>query len=257
MVRHLYRTILGVAIVDLPDRLDDPDRVAKALAFDFQSRQMEATRQVFVASGFNIKTAIRHMLLGSIFRTETVPPLTVDDPRYQALVLSEVGGGHLLTPEQLHRRILATTGYAWQLYYSTGPNFRLTVAWQYPILYGGIDSRYVLERDRQANGITAAIARRMASMMSCLVVPQDFAINDLLQRRFFHAVELDTDPATAEGEAQVRQSIQTLLLLLLGQEVAQEDPEIGHLFDLWISVRAAGQAALAMGSAKMNLDGWC
>ena len=257
MVRHLYRTILGVAIVDLPDRLDDPDRAAKALAFDFQSRQMEATRQVFVESGFNIKTAIRHMLLGPIFRTETMPPLAVDDPRYQALVLSEVGGGHLLTPEQLHRRILATTGYAWQLYYSTGPNFRLTVAWQYPILYGGIDSRHVLERDRQANGITAAIARRMASMMSCLVVPQDFAINDPAQRRFFHAVELDTDPTTAEGEALIRQSIQTLLLLLLGQEVALDDPEIGHLFELWTSVRATGQAALATGSAKTKLDGWC
>jgi hypothetical protein len=257
MVRHLYRTILGVAIVDLPDRLNDPDQAAKALAFDFQSRQMEATRQVFVESGFNIKTAIRHMLLGPIFRTETVPPLAEDDPRYQALVLSEVGGGHLLTPEQLHRRILATTGYAWQLYYSTGPNFRLTVAWQYPILYGGIDSKHVLKRDRQANGITAAIARRMASMMSCLVVPQDFAINDPTQRRFFHAVELDTDPTTAEGEALIRQSIQTLLLLLLGQEVALEDPEIGHLFELWTGVRATGQAALATGSAKTNLDGWC
>jgi hypothetical protein len=241
----------------LADRLDDPDQAAKALAFDFQSRQMEATRQVFVESGFNIKTALRHMLLGPIFRTETVPPLDVDDPRYQALVLSEVGGGHLLTPEQLHRRILATTGYAWQLYYSTGPNFRLTVPWQYPILYGGIDSRHVLERDRQANGITAAIARRMASMMSCLMVPQDFAINDPVQRRFFDAVELDTDPTTAEGEALIRQSIQTLLLLLLGQEVALEDPEIGHLFELWTSVRAAGQAALATGSAKTNLDGWC
>ena len=227
------------------------------LAWRIQRAGIEAVRQAFVDSGYNLKVAIRTLLLGPLFRLDQIPPQ--GEVMDRALSLLGAGGGRLLGPEELDRKIIALTGYPWRIYYTQPPRAqsRLRILWQFPLLYGGIDSKVVLERDREPNGVMSSVSRRMASQMSCLSVPQDFAVVDAEARRFFRHVEMDTAVDDEAAEDAVRQDIQGLYLSLLGEEHPADDPEIEAAYQLLVSLKQAGVSRVDAGTEGGNLPAWC
>src|SRR5205814_549118 len=93
--------------------------------------------------------------------------------------LDDVGIARLLSPEQLERKIEAIFGKRWG---------RLNDA--FAVLYGGIDSITVTERNADPSGAMGAIQRLMANDVSCYHVVRDFRLEPA-QRRLFPQVQPD------------------------------------------------------------------
>jgi hypothetical protein len=255
ITRHLFRHLLGVEVVELPNP-EDQDSEEKMLAWQLQTEQIEAVREAFVSSDLNLKQAIKSMLLGEVFRRQEPPDLTV----IQQNALRRISpSGRLLTPEELHRKTIELTGYPWRIYYTSGVKSqdRLLLDWQFAILYGGIDSDVIVQRNRRPNAVSIAIGRRMSSQMSCLAVPQDFSIDDPSQRRFFYGVEPEDDLSSSENEEMIRTHIAHLYMTLLGEEHDVDSEEITAAYSLLLSVQEEGALRLDAGEESSFLPGWC
>lgn len=256
ITHHLFRHLLGVGIVELPKDPDDPDTEEKILAWQLQREQVEEVRQALISSGLSLRQAIKTLLLGEVFRLQEVSGLT----EVQQSALQKVSpGGQLLTPEELHRKITELTGYPWRLHYTSGVKSqdRLLIDWQFGILYGGIDSDVIVQRNRYPNAVTTAIGQRMSAQMSCLAVPQDFSIDDPSLRRFFYDIEPDDDIAIPDNEETIRTHIAHLYMTLLGEEHGLESEEISAAYSLLLDVQEDGVARIEAGDESGSLPGWC
>jgi hypothetical protein len=173
--------------------------------------------------------------------------------RSRELELAEVGMGRLLIPEQLNRKIVATTGYPWGDRADPEQGFEgrdyLTDPNEYLMFYGGIDSIDTVERITEPNGIMANVAKRMANEMSCRAVPQDFG-RPAAERKLFPLVESNFQPEDGNGfevpasAAAIRSNIQYLIQRMWGEYRDINDPEIDRIFGLYVEVWKDGQAGL-------------
>jgi hypothetical protein len=262
MVQHLYRGLLGLDIVRLPTEVGTQEARAQVLAWRLQRDLVARGLEAWTHNGGRLKPVLRAMLMDVGFRARDFG--NVDEETARALVLSGIGGRRLLTPESLSRRVVGVTGYPWVLHYnSPDPRLqvqdRLLLPWHYPLLFGGIDSRYVVARSRDPGALSSAIGLRMAAQLACRVVPQELAVVDPEDRRLFRHVEPDTDPETPEGQAALRQQVRALFFDILGVELDEEDPEVDAIVTLFLDTRSSGQARMDAEDApeSRSLPGWC
>jgi hypothetical protein len=156
-----------------------------------------------------------------------------------------LGTAHLLTPEQLNRKITAVLGMPWTRQYD-GSRDLLTDEDQYRLLYGGIDSENVTKRISDPNGIMANVSERMANEMACKFVPAELYI-DKADRQFFKGVELTVEPMDLNGyevataKAQIIAQIQVLHDKLLGEQLEANDPEIIRTYQLFVDTWQEGK----------------
>lgn len=189
----------------------------------------------FMTSGWDIKIPIREVLLSKFYRA-------VDHEEASESELLMAGTARLLTPEELHQKILTVTGYEW------GDE----LIDDYRLLYGGIDSNDVVTRLRVPNGVIGAIALRMANSVACKATSTDFIL-PRNQRRLFPYVETSYQPYTDDGfeipevQERIKQTIQHLFYRVLGQEVRLNDPEVLAVYDLWVDMHAEGKMLLESG----------
>jgi hypothetical protein len=154
----------------------------------------------------------------------------------------------LLTPEQLSRRLASTIGFPYRTVLNAatnptlGPDLLLTVN-QYRILLGGIDENAITVRFRQPSPVFARVVERTANEMACNAVMQDLSLTDTTQRKLLPHVQLTT--TLPSGEAAIKDTIRTLHLQLLGEELGPDDPELAASFAFWQQALAAGQTAIA------------
>src|SRR5262249_7752143 len=149
-----------------------------------------------------------------------------------ALALAGVGSGALLTPEQLARKIEQTSGITFRANMSPTGRDMFRSFRDYRLMFGGTDWDTTPQRYREPNPMAVRIAMRMGNELACAAVPQDFAIIDPAQRHLFRNVDLTTTPE-AGGEAQIRQDIRRLHQLVLGEDLAEGDPELEATYQLW------------------------
>ena len=134
----------------------------------------------------------------------------------------------LLTPEQLERKLKAIFGTKWGRL--TDPESKLK------ILYGGIDSKEITQRNAEPSGAMGAIQRIMANDIACKHVAADFSL-PAKQRRLFPGIEPNVVPgASDEADAQIRLAIVHLHELLLGRFDKTDDPEVQRTFDLFAGI---------------------
>ncbi|HBJ33396.1 MAG TPA: hypothetical protein DDZ51_01265 [Planctomycetaceae bacterium] len=145
----------------------------------------------------------------------------VNDRPARAAELEEVGVVRLLSPEQLERKIAAVFGKPWG---------RLNDS--LAILYGGIDSLAVTERNTDPSGAMGAVQRMMANDIACEHVAADFRL-DAAQRKLFPMIEPDIVPGTQAGEQAIRSAIVYLHERLLGHEDAADSPRVDQTFRLF------------------------
>lgn len=242
-VYNMYRSITGQEPL-LPPPLEEANFEGKFQAYLGQYHVMNEIAVKFEKSGYNLKTAAFEIVKSPYFRAKNAAP---NLPPEQLMKLSEVGMGHFLTPEQMHRKLQSVLNFYWL---DGGANGYLTSANQYRILYGGIDSEDVTKRIREPNGVMANIVERMANEAACLIVPSEFSMPQD-QRRLFGLIDTSFEPRDANNfevapaVTAIKEQIRFLHSHLLGEELSIDDPEIERTFRLFEETWSEGKKGIA------------
>ena len=219
MVEHVYYILFGRKALQPPDDIDDPHFAARRRAYLAQRKQIESTAREFADSGFNLKTAFRSLIASDFYRVDGLQAVAMNPDR--AAELDDIGIVRLLSPEQLERKLKAIFGKEWG-----------RLDGETKILYGGIDSISITERNADPSGAMGAIQRILANDVACHHVARDFR-RETPERLLFSTIEPSVVPGDDMSNQRIRQTIVSLHQRLLGQDLAAEDPEIERTFQLF------------------------
>lgn len=228
MVEHVYYILMGRKVLQPPEDIDDPMFGAKRRAYREQRQMIEDVAARFASSNFNLRVAFKALVNTDFYRADGLPTLA-QHPRRQA-ELDDVGIVRLLGPEQVERKLNAIFGKPWG---------RLKEGMQ--VLYGGIDSQTVTERNADPSGAMGAIQRIMSNDMACNHVARDFRL-PADQRRLFPGIEPSVVPGEDAANRQIRQAIVDLHQKLLGREDSLDHPEVNRTFELFSGIVADAKA---------------
>ena len=248
MTRLVFRGITGLPLLDYADLSGDPVQEEASLQ---QQAFIEQVSQEFVEADYNFKVLVKAIVLSHYFRASGY-----DGASEATLLLA--GTAHLLTNEQLNRRIESVLGFPWRTQYNHSDH----LLDRYSMLYGGIDSDSVVQRLSEPNGIIANIGLRLSTEMACVAVPFDFVL-EAEQRRLFPFVELGFQPLTSDGltvpdaEAHIRKNIRYLHLRVTGEDLEVNDPEVDAIYALWYDTWWEGRQRVAQNLESDLLPSEC
>jgi hypothetical protein len=276
VVFNIYRGLTRQAPLVAPSDTTAPDFDEKFEEYLAQYDEFNAIAQAFEASDYDLRQVVIGIVRSQYFRAKNY-----DGPEGGEARVKELGSAQFLTPEVLHRKIQAVLGVPWRprAYEGNGsPYDYLLRTGEYRLLYGGIDSADVTSRMEAPNGIMANIAERMANEMSCKLVPLEFqkscdpSAPESCDRTIFTEVTMDFEPEDASGfkiegaQAAIRKQIQKLHFRILGEDLAEQDPEIEREFQLFLETWREGKKAIEAGtegydsylpySCQVNEDYW-
>ena len=228
MVEHVYSLLLGRKVVQPPEDIDDPGFGGKRRAYLEQRKMVKDVARRFAASGFNLKSAFKAIIATDFYRADGIATVA-EHPERQA-ELDDIGVVRLLTPEQLERKLNAIFGAPWG---------RLDD--EYKVLYGGIDSITVTERNADPSGVMGAIQRIMANDIACLHVGRDFH-RPAAERALFAGIEASVVPGDEASNRKIREMIVSLRQKLLGYQQPLDHPEVERTFQLFSAIIADANA---------------
>ncbi len=234
-VRTMLHAITGLELLSSGEVGDDP---VLQEALDIQDGWIDEVASEFTERGQSIKWVVERVVRSHWFRA-------IGDNGASPGVQHHAGMAHLLTPAELDRKIIATTGLVWRENMNSEP----LLLDRYRLLYGGIDSFSVLERLTEPNGIMANIALRMGSDVACEAVPRDLVLPPE-QRRLLPHVELTWAPETDEGFevpeaiARIRANLKHLHSRLLGEELTDDSEELDASYELFYDLWKQGKAGI-------------
>ena len=222
MVEHVYYIMMGRKVLQAPEDIDDPTFGGHRRAYFEQRRMIRNIAAQFAASGFNLKTAFKGIIKSDFFRADGLTTIA-EHPQRQA-ELDDVGIVRLVTPEQMERKLEAIFGKRWGRFEEA-----------YKILYGGIDSITVTERNTEPSGAMGAIQRMMANDMACRNVGRDFH-RPPAERILFAGIEASVVPGDDTSNQKIRETIIHLHNRILGQQRPFDHPEIERTFQLFTGI---------------------
>lgn len=226
MAGHVWYVLTGRKPLLPPDDIDDPLFAASRRAYLAQRDEIEHIAARFSESNFNLKVVFKEWITSPFFCADGLST-AVNDPQRLA-ELDDVGVARLLTPEQLERKLLAIFGERWGRL--TNQESKLA------ILYGGIDSREITQRNVEPSGAMGAIQRILANDIACKYVATDFSLPQK-ERRLFPGIEPQALPGSSEeADMQIRLAIVHLHQLLLGRFDKADAPEVERTFDLFAEI---------------------
>jgi len=223
-VRTLYAGLVGQYPLTAPGEGAPAEDI---LAFNSQRAILNDIGDVMVAADWDIKEAVKGIILSPYYRAQGVNEETLRSNAH-------IGASQFISPERLHNKLVATLGFGWE-------PFR----WEdNRIMFGGMDSDSIIERITDPGGLIVAIQNRMAAEMACRATAYDF-LNPVSERRLFPDVDIATELNSAASRAKVRANIRHLHWVLLGERLSDTDPEIDATYELFRTVLTEGQAILA------------
>ena len=226
MVKHVWYILYGRKPLVPPEDIDDPLFTAKRRAYLAQRKEIEQIATRFAQANFNLKVIFRELVLSKFYQVEGLN-VSAKDPNRLA-ELDDLGLMHMLSPEQLERKLTAIFGRNWGRLTHRDSNFK--------ILYGGIDSKSVTTRITEPSGAMGAIQRIMANDVACKNVAADFSL-PAKERRLFPTIEPSVLPGLdAESDQRIKDAIIHLHDLILGREDTAGDPEVQRTFDLFAGI---------------------
>ena len=228
MVEHVCYILFGRKTLQSPEDIDDPHFATRRRAYLAQRRQIESTARELADSGFNLKTAFRSLIASDFYRVDGLQAIAMTPDR--AAELDDIGIVRLLSPEQLERKLKAIFGKEWG-----------RLEGETRILYGGIDSISITERNADPSGAMGAIQRILANDVACYHVARDFR-RQTAERLLFSTIEPSVVPGDDMSNQRIRQTIVSLHQRLLGQDFVAEDPEIERTFQLFTGIIADANA---------------
>jgi len=255
IVSHVYVGLMSRSLLKAPSDPNMPNYAALDAAYNAEQAALASFAKTFAESGLLLKP-----LIIAIVKSEAFRAIRADDPtRVELLAL---GGGGLTTPEILNRKIQAVTGIIWRHhlaevpqnsgYQPVGPHdgsgeAYLLLRAEMKTLYGGMDGSFdgVKVRSRQPSTLTAAIVEHMALSASCESVTRDFD-KPAASRKLFPHVNASLVPngnAASPEQAPIIKNIQYLHETILGERLAENDPEILATYQLLVDAHNDGVAA--------------
>lgn len=248
MTRMVFTALIGQEPVTLPPGEVTPERVD---AYEAQRAYLDDIAQGFIEANYSLNYLVIEIILSPWFRA-------VDDFGADPGLVSTAGTARFRSPELLARAVDATTGYPWR----NNPRDTDYLLGTFRTLYGGIDSRDIISRIDQPNGIIVSIAERMAVQVACRHVPRDFVLA-AEQRTLFPHVEMSFVPETPEGfdipQAQeaIRANLVHLHAQLLGETLEPTDPEITASYNLFYDTWQEGVAGINADEIGTGLPWQC
>lgn len=228
-VRTLYEGFIGQKLLSAPG---DSGSEAEKLAYNSQRAILNGVSDALIASNWDIKAAVKNLLLSPYYRATSLDA--------EALQVNEhIGAARFLSPEQMQIKLQAIVGFGWDEFRSEDNR----------IMFGGMDSDSITERIKEPGGLIIAIQNRMATEMACRATAYDF-LNASNERKLFPHVEIATLPRNQEGNIsassvdRIRQNIQYLHWVLLGEDLAVDSDEITQTYNVFEAVLTEGQAML-------------
>jgi len=228
MVEHVYYILMGRKVLQPPEDIDDAAFGCKRRAYVEQRRMIKDVASRFAASGLNLKAAFKAVAATDFYHADGIATVA-EHPERQA-ELDDIGVVRLLTPEQMERKLNAIFGKRWG---------RLDE--EFKILYGGIDSITVTERNADPSGAMGAIQRIMANDIACLNVGRDFH-RPAVERILFSGIETSVVPGDEESDRKIRETIVNLQNKLLGHERPVDHPDVERTFQLFSGIIADAKA---------------
>lgn len=226
MVKHAWYILYGRKPLLPPEDIDDPLFSAKRRAYQVQRSEIERIASQFAKANFNLKVVFQELILSQFYQIEGLTASTQDTNRLAEL--DDLGLVHMLSPEQLERKLTAIFGNKWGRLTHRESKFK--------ILYGGIDSKSVTKRITEPSGAMGAIQRIMANDVACKNVAADFTL-PAAERRLFPAIEPTVVPgADAKSDEQIKRAIIHLHDLILGRDDTIEDAEVQRTFELFAGI---------------------
>lgn len=227
VVEHVYYILFGRKVMLPPTDWDDPSFHHRRCAYRSQRLLIESTADQFRAGGYNLKQVFKSLVRCEHYRADAVDSMWAHpdhSPQDRLAHLDDVGVVRLLSPEQLERKIAAIFGKPWG---------RLNDS--LAILYGGIDSLEVTERNADPSGAMGAVQRMMANDVACEHVAKDFR-RPPAERLLFPSIQLDVLADTAAGELAIRAAIVHLHQRLLGREDTPDAPAVDQTLRLFSAI---------------------
>ena len=226
MVKHVWYILTGRRPLLPPEDIDDLMFAAKRRAYRAQRDEIETIATRFVESNFNLKVVFKELAKSQFYRADGLAT-AVKNPRRLA-ELDDVGVARLLTPEQLERKLHAIFGAKWGRLNKQESKLG--------ILYGGIDSKEITQRNVEPSGAMGAIQRILANDLACQHVATDFN-RPAKERRLFPGIETHVVPGVnAEADQQIQVAIVHLHDLLLGRFDKPDAPEVKATYELFAGI---------------------
>jgi hypothetical protein len=236
-VEFWYEGVFGRAPAPRPTDPSQADYTARLAAFAAQSDEFDDIAREFrdgtAGTGrhgpYNLKDLLVEIAISPLF---TATAALQEDADRETQVDS-LGLVKLLSPEQLNRKFESVTGYRWAR--SWDPD-NPELLGRYRLFYGGIDSDGIIERADELNALMSTVPQRMAFETACPIAVKDFSL-DTDDRLLFPFVEPQDLPGSPAGDAAIRTNIAWLHQWLLGDVIADDDPEVDRAFALFNDVR--------------------
>ena len=261
VVKMIFKALTGRSPMGRPSDVDRPpgstDEEWSTIftrfnqVYALQNRDMQKFEADFIESGYNLKTLIQNIILSTYFRANNASSNVSGDVR-----LRDIGVNRLLSPEQLNRKINSVVGFSWNP--GWGSDYLMN---RYRFLYGGIDSRDILDRPEQPSGLMTNIQERMAIEVACRAVVDDFTLLEHTRRKLLPLVEPTYIPDLngtqyPEARAKIKQNIKYLHRVILGEYLPDEDPELERTYQLfYLTLREARGEIEGAGWAAADSNG--
>ena len=244
-VEFWWPAIMGSEVAEFPEDERDADFEGRLLAANAQhvevTRLANGFRDGFAGSSYtyNLKDLLTEIVLSKWFRADAVTDV---DP-VRRVALQDAGARRLLGPEELARKTAAVTGFQWGRHFRTNcypecdrtPN---SLADEYRLLYGGIDSDGITKRARDQTSVMAGVAKRHAVEVGCPVVMRDFYLLPDSKRWLFTGIKL-----TEHGARAVKTKLVELHDRLFGVRVKADSPDVEAAYQLFVDVSTRGAKA--------------
>ena len=236
-VKFWWPAIMGREVATPPTDRGDVDFEGKLLAAQSQSDEVQRLARMFrtgIRGGqpYNLKDLLTELVVSKWFMADR---MTDADP-LRRVALQEAGASRPLTPEELVAKTEALTGFVWGRTRRTiGPERdrpRGMFFHYYNLVYGGIDSRNVTQRNRRFNVPMGQVAKRHASQVAVPVVARDFFMLPASQRHLFSGIELDATPETAPKA--IQEKIAELHEKLFGQRTRTTSKDVQEAYRFFV-----------------------
>lgn len=198
-VKFWWSPILGSDVAEPPEDSRDADFEGRLLASNAQAAEVKRLAAAFrrgIAGGrpHNLRDLLTEIALSPWFRAESVAGL---DP-IRSAALRDAGMERPLAPEELVRKTEAVMDYSWGRRLDRHKLVNaFTDSWDsYRLLYGGIDSDGITQRNRDVTPLMAAVAQSHALEVSCPVVLREFYMTPDSERQLFGRVDVDVTPVS-------------------------------------------------------------
>lgn len=234
-VKFWWPAIFGEDAMERPLDSSAEDYDLQIVIYNAQTQEIERLAAPFrngtagIGRGeYNLKDLLLEMVLSPWFTARRI-----DQPSAtQEIALASIGSGRLSTPEQLHRKIIATTGLSWS---KPWDDDEAELLLEYRTLYGGIDSDGITDRIEDINTLMNQVVDRMTTEMTCEMVAKDFQL-PADQRLLFPFTDINDIPL-GEGANNILQNIQYLHDRLLGESLSVTNEEIEATYLLFNEIR--------------------